>query len=53
MSRVVLLVAAIAVAVVLDSGIAWAATIVGTNGDDTRTGTKTTTLCTGSTAMTP
>jgi Ca2+-binding RTX toxin-like protein len=40
MKRVVLLVAAIAIAVVLASGVAWAATIVGTNGDDTRTGTE-------------
>ena len=40
MRRILLLVAAIAMAVVVASGVAWAATIVGTNGDDTRTGTE-------------
>jgi RTX calcium-binding nonapeptide repeat (4 copies) len=40
MRRAVLLVAAMAMAMVVASGVAWAATIVGTNGDDTRNGTN-------------
>jgi serralysin len=40
MRRILLMVAVVAVALVVASGVAWAATIVGTNGDDTRLGTE-------------